>query len=64
MKHGWPADTWFKQRRPEVLKLFQTEIFRRVPDNAPNVKWQVAATDLLQGHSGRVFFLINHRGCV
>jgi hypothetical protein len=39
------ADTWFKKRRPEILKLFQTEIFGRVPDNAPRVKWEVVATD-------------------
>ena len=25
------ADTWFQKRRPEILKLFQTEIFGRVP---------------------------------
>ena len=39
------ADTWFKKRRPEILKLFQTEIFGRVPDNAPKVKWEVAARE-------------------
>src|SRR5947209_5784668 len=39
------AETWFKQRRPEILKLFQTEIFGRIPDNAPKVKWEVAATE-------------------
>jgi hypothetical protein len=39
------ADTWFKQRRPEILKLFRTEIFGHVPDNAPAVKWRVAATE-------------------
>jgi len=39
------ADTWIKKRRPEILKLFQTEIFGRVPENAPKVKWEVAATE-------------------
>jgi hypothetical protein len=39
------AETWVKKRRPEILKLFQTEIFGRVPDNAPKVKWEVAATE-------------------
>jgi hypothetical protein len=39
------AETWFTKRRPEILKLFQTEIFGRVPDNAPKVMWEVAATD-------------------
>jgi hypothetical protein len=39
------ADTWFKKRRPEILKLFRTEIFGRVPDNAPKVTWEVAGTE-------------------
>src|SRR4029079_4655229 len=29
------ADTWFKQRRPEILKLYETEIYGRIPDRAP-----------------------------
>src|SRR4051812_7326750 len=29
------AESWYKQRRPEILKLFETEIFGRVPPNAP-----------------------------
>jgi len=48
MSSGEPvtsAEMWFKKRRPEILKLFQTEIFGRIPDNAPKVKWEVAATD-------------------
>jgi hypothetical protein len=39
------AATWFKKRRPEILKLYQTEIFGRVPVNAPRVTWEVASTD-------------------
>ena len=39
------AETWRKQRRPEILKLFQEEIFGRIPDNTPKVKWEVTATD-------------------
>jgi hypothetical protein len=35
------ADTWFKKRRPEILQLFRTEIFGRVPDSAPKVRWEV-----------------------
>jgi hypothetical protein len=48
MANGEPvkdADMWFKKRRPEILKLFQTEIFGRIPDNAPKVKWEVASID-------------------
>jgi hypothetical protein len=39
------AQTWFSKRRPEILKLFQTEIFGRVPANAPRVRWEVVTTD-------------------
>src|SRR6185369_170276 len=39
------AEMWFKKRRPEILNLFATEIFGRIPDNAPKVKWAVASVD-------------------
>jgi hypothetical protein len=35
------ADTWFKQRRPELLRLYETEIYGRVPANAPKVRFEV-----------------------
>src|SRR4051812_27890798 len=34
------ADTWFKRRRPEILKLYETEIFGRVPASAPKVRFE------------------------
>ena len=48
LKNGQPvrdADTWFKQRRPEILKLYETEIYGRVPANAPKVTTEVVSTD-------------------
>src|SRR5262245_43233478 len=39
------AEAWFKDRRPEVLKFYRTDIYGRVPDNAPKVTWEVAETD-------------------
>jgi hypothetical protein len=39
------ADTWFKQRRPEIVKLYESEIYGRVPANAPKVTWEVGAPD-------------------
>src|SRR3954468_12009106 len=48
MTNGEPvkdAEMWFKKRRPEILDLFATEIFGRIPDNAPKVKWAVASVD-------------------
>src|SRR4051812_49916000 len=39
------AALWFKQRRPEILKFYRTEIYGEVPDNAPKVTWTVTETD-------------------
>jgi hypothetical protein len=48
LQNGKPvrdAETWFKQRRPEILKLYHTEIYGRVPDAAPKLPFEVAETD-------------------
>jgi hypothetical protein len=39
------ADTWTKQRRLELIKLYETEIYGRVPANAPKVTWEVGEVD-------------------
>ena len=39
------AQMWLKERRPEMLRMFQTEIYGKVPDTAPKVRWEVASTD-------------------
>jgi hypothetical protein len=39
------AAMWFAERRPEILKAYRTEIYGRVPGNAPRVTWDVAETD-------------------
>jgi hypothetical protein len=39
------ARTWERQRRPEIMKLYETEIFGRVPATAPKVTWRVTATE-------------------
>jgi hypothetical protein len=36
---------WLEQRRPEILKFYETEIYGRVPANAPRVVWEVTETD-------------------
>ena len=48
LQNGKPvrdARTWFGRRRPEILKLYEDEIYGRVPKHAPKVKWQVAETE-------------------
>ena len=39
------ADTWRRERRPEIIRLYETEIFGRVPANAPKVTWSVTGTE-------------------
>ena len=35
------AKQWRKVRRPELVKVFEDEIYGRVPDNVPAVRWEV-----------------------
>lgn len=37
--------TWFGKRRPEILKLYRTDIYGRVPASAPKVSFEVAQID-------------------
>ena len=39
------AQTWWKQRRPEILNDFLTEMYGRVPQDTPRVTWEVTATN-------------------
>src|SRR5690348_1369622 len=38
------AKMWWNQRRPEIVELFDREIYGRVPKNVPMVKWEVTST--------------------
>jgi (4-O-methyl)-D-glucuronate---lignin esterase len=47
LENGQAATTpqmWWKQRRPEIVELFDREIYGRVPANLPAVKWELVAT--------------------
>ncbi len=37
--------TWTSQRRPEIVAMYETEIYGRLPAKTPAVKWQVTETD-------------------
>ncbi|HEY7500016.1 MAG TPA: hypothetical protein VH740_15960 [Vicinamibacterales bacterium] len=39
------ARAWRTTRREEILRLYETEIYGRIPRNAPKVAWRVAETD-------------------
>jgi hypothetical protein len=48
LQNGQPvrdADAWFKERRPEILQLYTTQVFGRVPENVPKVTYKVVETD-------------------
>jgi hypothetical protein len=48
LRNGGPvrdAGTWFDQRRPELLRLYETEIYGRVPVSAPAVRAELVAID-------------------
>ena len=48
MANGQPVrdrQTWVSERRPEILRMYETEIYGRMPANAPKVTWQVTETD-------------------
>jgi hypothetical protein len=38
------AKVWWRQRRPEIVELFDREIYGRVPKDVPKVKWEVTGT--------------------
>ena len=39
------AAVWMRERRPEIIKLYESSIFGAIPANTPNVTWQVTETD-------------------
>jgi len=39
------AKTWLTERRPEIVRLYETEIYGRIPARTPKVTWQVTETD-------------------
>ena len=39
------AETWWKQRRPEIVEDFDREVVGRVPKHVPTVAWRVTRTE-------------------
>ena len=35
------AKVWWNKRRPEIVELFDRELYGRVPEHVPGVKWKV-----------------------
>ena len=38
------AETWWKKRRPEITEYFDREIYGRLPQNIPGVRWEILST--------------------
>jgi hypothetical protein len=38
------AEMWWKQRRPEIVEDFDSEVYGRVPKDTPAVHWEVTGT--------------------
>jgi lysophospholipase L1-like esterase len=38
------AETWWQERRPQIVEDFEREVYGRVPGGVPNVAWTVAET--------------------
>ena len=46
------AEDWFTKRRPEIVELFDREIYGRVPARTPQVTWEVVSNT--EGKNGDV----------
>ena len=47
LANGKPVKTakdWWKKRRPELVEIFDREIYGRTPARTPGVKWEVVST--------------------
>jgi hypothetical protein len=38
------AETWWKERRPEIVEDFDSEIYGRIPSNIPKVSWKTVSS--------------------
>src|SRR5438132_4196674 len=45
-------EVWWNERRPEIVEDFDREIYGRVPQETPKVKWEVTST--AEGKNGDV----------
>jgi len=45
------ADSWWKHRRPEIVAAFDSEVYGRVPANAPAVNWTITGAEVPAGRA-------------
>lgn len=39
------AEEWWNKRRPEIIRAFEKEVYGRIPENVPNVSWNIDIVD-------------------
>jgi hypothetical protein len=47
LENGKPvtsAKIWWTQRRPQLIELFDRDVYGRVPANAPAIRWEIVST--------------------
>ena len=49
------AEAWWKKRRPEIVELLESEVYGRIPENVPGVKWEVRQTREVERVASRRF---------
>ena len=37
-------EEWWEKRRPEIVALLESEVYGRIPENVPDVRWEVQQT--------------------
>jgi (4-O-methyl)-D-glucuronate---lignin esterase len=52
------ARMWWKQRRPQIVRDFDEDVYGRVPKNVPRVKWEV--TGVTREKNGDVPVIVKH----
>ncbi len=67
LNNGQPvrdAETWRKLRRPEIVKLYEDEIYGRVPKTAPNVTFEtvLSGEPALDGAAVRKHIVVHFGG--
>lgn len=61
LEDGTPVKTaqqWREQRRPEIVELFEREVYGRIPAVVPSVAWKV--TETREGMSGEIPIVEHH----
>jgi lysophospholipase L1-like esterase len=38
------SEQWWNERRPEIVELLEREVYGRIPENVPKVRWEVRET--------------------